>query len=67
MTKNAKSKIGSFLKDLFLVLGFASIAYGLYIIWLPAALVICGAMLIFAGIPKKKKTVVYKNQPKRPE
>lgn len=57
-TVKKKNKLKSILPDVFLVLGFSCVAYGLYLLFPPAALVISGAMLLYAGIPKQKKIVL---------
>jgi hypothetical protein len=41
--------------ELLIIIGFLMIAAGLYLVYMPAALVICGAMLMYAGWPKGVK------------
>ena len=41
--------------ELILIMGFFMIGAGLFMIYIPAALVICGAMLMYAGWPKGVK------------
>jgi len=62
--KSKKNLLKRALPDVFLVFGFSCITYGLYLLFPPAAMIVAGAMLIFAGVPKSKKTVVYQ-QPVR--
>lgn len=43
--------------EMLIITGFLMIAGGLYLVYPPAALVICGAMLIYAGWPKEAKQI----------
>lgn len=42
------------LQELMLVAGFASFGYGLWMAHPAAALVVCGALLMWAGYPKRR-------------
>lgn len=41
------------LQELMLVAGFASFAAGLWLVHPPAALIICGGLLMWAGFPRR--------------
>jgi len=48
-------KIIDWLPDVSIIAGVLMLAMGLYMIYIPAALIIPGILLIYAGYPKGKK------------
>jgi len=65
--KFPQKKIRSILQDAFLVLGFCGIVAGAHAIYPPAAPIIGGILLIYAGIPKTKKVMIDKRLIKKVE
>lgn len=52
-------KTGSFaleyVRDACLLAGFFMIGYGLWLIYHPVALIVCGAMLLWVGLPPRER------------
>jgi len=46
-------KLEEIVRELMLLVGFASFAAGLWLVHPPAALIICGGLLMWAGFPRR--------------
>lgn len=44
-----------YVRDACLLAGFFMIGYGLWLIYPPSALIICGAMVLWVGIPPRER------------
>jgi len=51
--KGKNRNIFAILPDILMIIGFISVAYGLWQIYQPAMFIICGALVILLGYPRK--------------
>lgn len=49
------SKVETFIRELLMVAGFASVFIGLWMIYPPAALIVCGSAFVWLGLPPRRK------------
>ena len=49
----ARRNVEETIAELELMAGFAMLFYGLYILFIPAAFIVCGILLILSGMPRK--------------
>jgi hypothetical protein len=45
----------AFFSEACLVAGFLMLGYGIYLIFQPAAFIICGSLLLLLGLPPRRK------------
>jgi hypothetical protein len=60
MKKKPFKKLGPILLDAFIVVGFCAVVTGCFMIYHPAAFIVGGLALIFAGMPKKPRIIIDK-------
>lgn len=54
--KKFKIKIpDSFFAETCLMVGFLMLGYGIYLIYHPAAFIVCGALLMWLGLPPRRR------------
>lgn len=49
-----KFSIDTFIRETCLVAGFLLLGYGIWLVYPPAAFVICGGLLLWLGLPPRK-------------
>jgi len=50
-----KIDIVSTVRELLLVAGFLLLGYGVWLIYQPASYIVCGALLMWVGLPPRRK------------
>ena len=50
-----KIDITSTVRELILVAGFLLLGYGIWIVYQPASYTVCGALLMWVGLPPRRK------------
>lgn len=46
------SKIVTAVREIILIIGFVMLGVGLYMVYVPLMFIVCGALMIFATLPK---------------